>query len=272
MPQVTEINVYPIKSCGRIARDGETVGARGLDGDRRYMLVGEDGVFLTQRRHPRLALIRVEDADSAGYRVEAPGLPPLELPRRLPHGDIQGPEIEVTLWRAPVRATPAPADASAWFSRFLGFPCRLVHMAEHQHRAVPKDVAGFDDEVSFADAGPLLLISEASLAELNARLPAPVTMRRFRPNLVVSADEPFAEDSWRRIRIGEVELEVAWPCSRCVLTTVDPDTGVPDPAGEPLKTLRGFRRAEGGVMFGQNLIPRVPGRIRIGDDVEVLAT
>jgi len=264
MPQVTAINVYPIKSCGGIARRSAELRERGLEGDRRYMLVDAEGVFLTQRRHPRLALVRIADADG-GYRIEGPAGPPLHLPREWP----EGPAVEVRIWRDRVEATLLPDEVGGWFADLLGFPCRMVYMAEHQHRAVPNDAAAFDDEVSFADAAPLLLTSDASLAELNARLPAPVTMRRFRPNLVVDGEQPFEEDSWRRIRVGEAELEVAWPSARCVLTTVDPDTGAMDPAGEPLRTLRSFRRGPGGVLFGQNLIPRRLGTLRVGDHVEV---
>jgi uncharacterized protein YcbX len=267
MPQVTALNFYPIKSCGGIGRRSAEVRARGLDGDRRYMLVDAEGVFLTQRRHPRLALVRIAE-DGGGYRVDGPGLEPLHLPREWP----EGPTIEVRVWRDRVEATVLPDEIGGWFADVLGFPCRVVYLAEHQHRAVPNDAAAFDDEVGFADAAPLLLTSDASLAELNGRLPAPVTMRRFRPNLVVDGDRPFVEDEWRLLRIGDVELEVAWPSTRCVLTTVDPETGVMDPGGEPLRTLRSFRRGSAGVLFGQNVIPRRLGTIRVGDEVEILET
>src|SRR5690606_14743311 len=163
-------------------------------------------------------------------------------------------------------------ESGGWFAAVVGFPCRVVYLAEHQHRAVPNDAAAFDDEVGFADAAPLLMTSDASLADLNGRLGSPVTMRRFRPNLVVDGDRPFVEDEWRRVRIGATELEVAWASTRCVLTTVDPETGVMDPAGEPLRTLRSFRRGPAGVLFGQNVIPRRLGVIRVGDEVEVLDT
>ncbi len=265
MPRVVEINVYPIKSCGRVACLSELVEARGLAHDRRYMLVDAEGGFLTQRRHPRMALIRIGAADAEGFTVEAPGAAPLRLPWKWPGGPVAA----VTIWRGRVEATEVEGDAAAWFSAFLGLPCRLVYLADDQHRAVPNPAARFDDEVGFADGAPLLLISTASLEALNERLPAPVSMRRFRPNLVVTADAPFAEDGWRRLVIGAVELEVAWPCTRCVLTAVDPDTGVVDTAGEPLKTLRAFRRGPAGVMFGQNVIPRRLGRIGVGDLVEI---
>lgn len=266
MPQVTEINVYPIKSCGRVAKASAVAGPRGFDGDRRYMLVDENDRFVTQRQHPRMALINVTETANGDFRIEAPGKPALELPRSWDSGK----EIVVTLWRNQVEATLVADEFGGWFADFLGFPCRLVHMAEHQHRAVPNPAAQFDDEVSFADAGPLLLISEASLDDLNTRVPEPVSMRRFRPSLVVTADTPFAEDSWRRLRIGEVELDIAWSCSRCLLTTVDPETGIRDPGGEPLKTLRGYRKSDGGIMFGQNAIPRAFGRISVGDRVDII--
>lgn len=269
MPSVTAIRVYPIKSCGGVERRSADVTARGLVGDRRYMIVDADGLFLTQRRHPRLALVRITDDGAGGYLVDAPGLSTLRLPHEWP----DGPGVSVTLWRDRVEATALPDELGEWFEDLLGFSCRLVHMAAHQCRAVPNDAAAFDDEVSFADAAPLLLTSEASLAELNSRLPSPpspITMRRFRPNVVVDGNGAFEEDAWGRIAIGDTELEVAWPSTRCVLTTIDPDTGVKDPGGEPLRTLRKFRRGESGVLFGQNVIPRRLGTIRVGDAVDVL--
>jgi uncharacterized protein YcbX len=143
-------------------------------------------------------------------------------------------------------------------------------MADTQHRAVGNAAAEFDDEVSFADGAPLLLISQASLQDLNSRLQVPVEMRRFRPNLVVSAAAPYAEDDWRRLAVGEAEFAVAWSCARCIMTTVDPDTGVKDPGGEPLNTLRGYRRVGPGVLFGQNLLPRKFGAVRVGDRVRII--
>src|SRR5690606_28029783 len=266
MPRVTAINVYPIKSCGGIARQSAEVRARGLVSDRRYMLVDADGTFITQRRHPRLALTRVADDGDDGFRVDAPGHSTLRLPWVWP----SGPRVEVPVWRARVPATALPDEIGAWFEDLVEMPCRIVYMPDGWHRAVPNEAAAPGDEVSFADAAPMLLTSEASLEDLCSRLPSPISMRRFRPNIVVDGDGPFVEDGWRRIAIGETELEVAWPSTRCVLTTIDPDTGVKDPAGEPLRTLRTFRRGPNGVLFGQNVIPRRLGTIRVGDRVEVL--
>jgi uncharacterized protein YcbX len=264
MAALSEIVYYPIKSCGGISVSSARVTERGLACDRRYMLVDDTGRFLSQREHPQMALIAVsESAD--GYVVEAPGRPALELPREMPVVR----ECPVRVWRSRLDAALADAGVNRWFSDYLGFDCGLVYMAEHHHRAVPHASAEFEDQVSFADGAPLLMISDASLGDLNARLAAPVSMRQFRPNLVVTAGEAFAEDGWRSVRIGETRLDVAWPCSRCVLTTVDPATGVKDAAGEPLETLKGYRRRKGGVMFGQNVIPRQLGRVCVGDRLTV---
>lgn len=262
---VTDIRIYPIKSCRSISLPSAVVEPRGLERDRRFMLVDARGRFVTQREQPHMALIDVSETDG-GYVVEAPGQDALELPRELEGAR----ECRVRVHRDTLDAKLADPGINRWFTSFMGMDCGLVYMAAHQHRAVRHASAEFDDEVSFADGAPLLLISEASLDDLNARLAEPVSMRRFRPNLVVTADSAFDEDGWSRIRVGEAEFDVAWQCSRCILTTVDPDTGERDGSGEPIETLKIFRRVNGLVMFGQNLLPRKLGRVRVGDEVEVL--
>ena len=165
-------------------------------------------------------------------------------------------------------------EVNGWFSDVLDVECRLVTMPETTRRRIPPEFAvnPGEDHVSFADGYPFLLIGEASLAEVNARLETPVPMNRFRPNLVVSGSEAFAEDSWKKIRIGETVFHLVKPCARCVLTTVDQATGVKD-GKEPLKTLASFRTFDGKVLFGQNLIAENPGGVvRVGDEVEVLET
>lgn len=263
MPRVSRIFVYPIKSCAgiRVARADLT--ARGFAFDRRYMLVDSAGRFLTQRRHPRMSLIKTAFAES-GFEITAPGRRALSLPSSL--GDAGHEVCTVRIWSDTVEATLADADTNIWFSEFMGFACGLVYLADHQHRAVTNEAAAFDDEVGFADGAPVLLISDASLDELNRRLENPVGMERFRPNLVVTADQPHAEDGWQSVTIGEANLDVAWPCSRCVLTTIDPESAEPDPADEPLTTLASYRRRERSVHFGQNLIPRRLGVVEVGAD------
>jgi len=266
MPRVSRIFVYPIKSCRGIEVSSAELTWRGLDRDRRYMLVDSAGRFLSQRRHPRMALVETAITDE-GLRVTAPGREPLLLPAAL-----EGPTLEncvVRIWSDTVEATLAAAGVNIWFSELMGFACGLVYLADHQHRPVQHEAAQFDDEVGFADSAPLLLISDASLDELNRRLDTPVGIERFRPNLVVTADTPHAEDDWRSIGIGTARLDVAWPCSRCVLTTVDPATGEKHPKGEPLRTLERYRRRDAKVYFGQNLIPRALGIVRTGDECTI---
>ncbi len=265
MAKVAGLNVFPIKSCRGLALDAADVQTRGLAGDRRFMLVDANGRFLTQRQHPKMARLRIT-IGGGHLSVDDGEREPLVIPEAPAFGDVE----RVRIWRGLVDASIAGGEINGWFSEFMGRGCRLAYMRDEQHRAVPHASASFDDEVSFADGAPLLLIAEASLAELNERLARPVTMARFRPNIVVAGTDAFAEDEWRRIRIGDVELQIAWPCSRCLMTTVDPETAERDVEGEPFETLRSYRSVNGRVMFGQNAIPRRLGRIAVGDSVEVL--
>lgn len=261
MTRVSRIFVYPIKSCRGIEVDSAELTPRGLARDRRYMLVDANGRFLTQRRHPEMALIATA-FDDDGLVLSAPGRTNLRLPAGM---DSASRDVcQVRIWSDTVEATLADPEINIWFSEVLGFACGLVYLADDQHRPVTNPAAGFDDEVGFADAAPLLLISDASLAELNRRLQSPVGIERFRPNLVVTADLPHAEDAWQAITIGAARCDIAWPCSRCILTTVDPATGIRDPAGEPFATLRSYRQRDRSVYFGQNLIPRALGTISVG--------
>ena len=264
--KVTEINIYPVKSTRRIALTESEVLPRGLPWDRRWMLVDDDGKFITARQYPSLAMVSTEISNDKLVVTDG---------RReqlyLPLSPVQRQTTRVTVWRDSVDAVRASPAADAWFSDYLGVACRLVQMTDDLTRGVDLDYGQPGDEVSFADGFPLLLITEASLADLNSRLDHPVDMRRFRPNLVVDGDAPYAEDEWRRFRVGEVEFEGVKNCSRCVFTTVDPDSGIKSPDKEPLSTLSTYRRRpEGGVFFGQNLIPRSPGLIRVGDPVSLL--
>ena len=169
-----------------------------------------------------------------------------------------------------IAAVDQGQEASDWFRGFLGVPCRLVGMADEHVRPTGRRLRP-GDQVSFADSYPLLLISEASLEDLNARLAAPLPMDRFRPNIVVSGCPPYAEDGWRTVRAGAVGLDVMKPCVRCVITTTDQQTA--QRSTEPLRTLATYRRdADGGVIFGQNLLHHGPGALRVGDPVEVLET
>ena len=260
---LTAIWVYPIKSCRGIALQEAQVGPRGIARDRGWMIVNREGVFITQRLAPRLALIE-PGMHGGQLRLSAPGMPPAAVPL-----DASGAAVEVTVWRDRCVALDQGAEAAAWLSHFLAMECRLVRLADDWVRPVDPVYAEATDQVGFADGYPFLLTSESSLADLNGRLPAPVPMNRFRPNLVIAGAEPYAEDRWRRIRIGELSFRVAKACARCVTTTVDQLRGVAD-GPEPLATLARYRKQERGAMFGQNLLHDGHGRLRVGDEIEVL--
>lgn len=225
------------------------------------MVVDADGYFLTQREHPKLALLEATVNDGF-LTLRAPTLEPLDLPLR-----TTGPAQVVAIWRDHCQAVDQGGRAAEWLSAYLGTAARLVHLQDDFMRAVdPRYRRRATDETSFADGYPFLLISEASLAALNQRLPTPVSMDRFRPNLVVRGCEPFAEDRWRQIQIGTVTFDLVKPCARCQVITVDQQRGVI--GKEPLATLATFRRSEDGkVNFGQNMLSSCKGMIAVGDDV-----
>lgn len=262
---LSSIHVFPVKSMRGQAVAAAEVEARGLDGDRRWMLVDANARFVTARQHPRLLAFSAERI-RGGLVLFAPdggardvGEPPLSAPT-----------IEVGIWKSSSPARVADASANDWLSRQLGIDVRLVHMAEDCRRSVSRDWSRPGDLVSFADGFPLLLIGSASLALLNSKLAHPVAMANFRPNLVALTEAAHVEDGWKRIAIGAVEFDVVKPCTRCILTTIDPDSATPAPDGEPLATLKTYRREAIGVTFGQNLIPRTLGRIDAGMPLRVL--
>jgi hypothetical protein len=177
---------------------------------------------------------------------------------------------DVTIWDGTARAIGAASEADAFLSGVLGTKVRLVHLANPKARPIDAKYGG--EHLSFADDYPLLMASRSSLADLCTRAGADIAMGRFRPNFVIAGAAPWEEDNWRAIRIGNVRFRVAAPCARCVVTTYDPDTGVQSDPHEPLRTLGRFHRArDGGVIFGQNLIPENAGSVCIGDKVEVLS-
>jgi MOSC domain-containing protein len=261
--RLTGISIYPIKSTGGIPLQHARVEERGLELDRRCMVVDAANVCMTQRVFPRLSLISVQ-VRSPFLHVTAPGMNVLTLP--LP--DPTTTPVHVRVWDDMVDALPFPHEVDAWFTTFLQTPCRPVYMPETTRRIADPDHAPGGHMVSFADAFPFLLISEESLALLNTKLAEPLPMNRFRPNFVVAGCEPHAEDTWRDIRIGGVEFLLVKPCARCVITTVDQQTGVK--GREPLVTLASYRQQNGKILFGQNLINKTTGVVRVGDQVTVL--
>ncbi|HEX4830693.1 MAG TPA: MOSC N-terminal beta barrel domain-containing protein [Trebonia sp.] len=271
--RLTDIWRYPVKSCRGQRLAAGTVEPWGLAGDRRWMLVDDDGRFVTGREHPCLVLVRAEPAPGA-IRLAAPGVADLVVPVP-PAGAAL---VPVRVWASELVAAQASAEAGRWLSKVIGADVRLVYLDDPTRRPTPAKHSRAGDVVSFADGYPLLLTSEQSLARLNEWIAAgrhaaegPLPMTRFRPNVVVAGAAPWAEDDWRRVRIGPVAFRVAKPCGRCVFTTVDPRTA--RRGKEPLATLARHRRWDGNVWFGVNLIPDAPapgGVIRAGNPVEVL--
>lgn len=258
--KVAALFIHPIKSCAAIPVGEARVTARGLEHDRRWMVVDADGQFLTQRTLPEMALVRVAIHDGR-LVVSREGLPRLPLP--FVHDD--GERVEVVVWDDRVRAV-VHEEGSAWFSRALGLPVRLVCMPDDVRRPVDADYARAGDVVSFADAFPLLVVNEASLAALGGGGDA----RRFRPNLVVAGAAAWAEDDWRALAVGApggptLTLRTPKPCARCTIPGIDPDTAVA--TKEPLRTLARLRTRDHRVLFGLNAIPDGDGLLRVGDPV-----
>jgi uncharacterized protein YcbX len=271
--KLTDIWRYPVKSCRGQRLERAVVEPWGLAGDRRWMLVDSDGRFVTAREHPSLVLITPQ-LDAEGIRLQAPGLPGLTVP--VPGAGAALAPVRV--WGSELAAALAVEEAGWWLSKVAGVDVRLVYLDDPARRPANPQFSRAGDLVSFADGFPLLLTGAESLAQVNEWIAAgahagegPLPMTRFRPNVVVAGAAPFAEDEWRLVRIGEVTFRVAKPCGRCVLTTVDPLTAAS--GREPLATLARYRKRDGKVWFGVNLIPDAPRPgdvIRAGDPVEVL--
>ncbi len=267
--RLSEINIYPIKSLRGISLEKSAVENRGLQYDRRYLLVNTKNQFLTQRDLPKMATVGVEITNES-LRVSSNG-EFLEIPFAPQTNETE----TVKIWSSRCRARIYESEINEWFSGVLQTDCRLVLMPEETRRKVNYFYAVHkDDAVGFADGYPILLIGGNSLADLNSRLDAPVPMNRFRPNLVVENSEAFAEDDWKKIRIGEAIFHVVKPCARCVITTIDQSNGVKTGV-EPLKTLAAYRIPKRSVkkkiLFGQYLIAENAGAVlNVGDEIEVV--
>lgn len=274
MPELilSELRRFPVKSCRGQQLETAVVERWGLAGDRRWMLVDDAGETVTARELPGLLLIDPRLRADGGLEVSAPDQDDLVLSR--PGGSRL---VDVTVFgRAPFGATPAGPEADAWFSKVLGNPVRLVYSDDPNRRQANPAYAGPGVPLHFGDAYPLLLTTEASLSALNELIAegmradeGPVPMVRFRPNLVVAGGPAWAEDGWRRLRVGAAEFRVVKGCDRCAIPTTDENTAVR--RKEPTYTLAQHRRWDGAVWFGMNLVPLTPGAtLRIGDEVEVL--
>lgn len=257
---------YPLKSGMGEALAHSPLDALGLHGDRRWMLVDADsGRFLSQRLLPQLALLQARWQGDECLQLQAPGMPALKV--GVPAADA--PLRDTELWGRALRVPDAGDVAAQWFEHWLGRPCRLLYQPEARARQVDARYAA-GERTAFTDGFPLLLIGQGSLDALSAEVGRPLAALRFRPNLLIEGAEPYAEDGWKRIRIGAVELRLVKPCSRCIVTCVDPLSGQRDADREPLQSLRRTRQRDGEVFFGQNCLHSGAGLLQVGAPVEVL--
>lgn len=258
---------FALKSGSAESLEAGGCDALGLIGDRRWMVVdAATGKFLTQRVLPRMTLLKARWQGEAALLLSAPGMDDLLVAVPASDSAARG----VLIWRESLRAPDAGDAAAAWLTRLLDRPCRLVYLPTEQGIQIDQDYARPDERTAFTDGFPFLLIGQRSLDDLSARVGQPLDPRRFRPNLIIADSVPYAEDGWRRIRIGDMEFRVVKPCSRCIIPTIDPLSAERSPTREPLATLLGYRKGEGGVFFGQNLIAEGTGILKVGMPVEVL--
>lgn len=262
---LSELIIYPIKSLAGIHLSHSQVTATGLQYDRQWMLVDNQGQFLSQRRLPKMALINTA-ITTEHLILSAPQQENLMLSLTPTGEDV----IVSTIWHDQCAARSVSLNADLWFSDFLGTDCRLVYLPDDVIRPVDTQYAQATDQVGFADGFPFLIIAENSLVALNQAMQLDLSMNRFRPNLVIAGCESYAEDSWREIRIGDIDFKLPKPCSRCSVPTIDPDTA--QTSKEPLTTLNRLRKWQNKVYFGQNAIHNQSGHLSIGNKVHILLT
>lgn len=277
--KVSEINIYPVKSLGGISLDESLVKRRGLNLDRRWMLVDGNGDLITQREISKMATVSVKILGN-NLNISVEGFKNLKIPSEIEDQE----QVEVRVWKNYCSAIVADNHVNNWFCEVLEIKCRLVFMPNETKREVNEIFNAGEDIVSFADGYPLLIIGENSLNNLNNRLENKIPMNRFRPNLVIADSESFEEDNWKKIKIGETVFRITKPCARCVVTTIEQSAGIVS-GKEPLRTLAGFRKAKdvypdsyealdlekNSVLFGQNLVAENFGEtIKVGDEVEII--
>lgn len=266
--KVSAIYTYPIKSCAGLSHSNCNISHTGLENDRRFMLINAQNEAVTQRKYKKLALVSITQTHST-LTLTAPNLPMLHFSVNEADGTNT---LFARIWDDTVSVNPFPEKVNHWFSQWLGFSVKLVAMAPNFKRELDPDFRiNISDHTLFADGYPFLLISQASLNDLNNRLEQPLPMNRFRPNIVVEGCDPYEEDNWKEIKIGGVRFSIVKPCARCVLTTIDQTTL--EQTKEPLATLATYRRdKKGKVLFGQNLIHHGKGILKLGDKVEIIKT
>lgn len=265
MPILSQIYVYPVKSLSGIQVSRWPVDKNGLQYDRKWMLIDEQQQFLSQRRLPKMALIKTR-IEHDQLILSAPSQDDLVLALNPESGE----DVKVGIWRDECLAKSVSAAADIWLSEFLQTTCRLVYHPDDRQRQVDQRYAAPNDQTAFSDGFPFLIVSESSLNSLNQALPSRVSMARFRPNLVIADCESYAEDGWRLIEINQIKFRLPKPCSRCSVPGIDPDTAIS--AKEPLATLSRLRKWENQIYFGQNALHDQSGQLLVGSPIDVLET
>lgn len=263
--KLQDIYIYPIKSCAGIRINEWQVLEKGLLYDRQWMIVDQNRQFLSQRKLPKMALIKTRLIEQ-NLILSAPGMKEITFSLHPPDGK----PIIVNIWQDQCQAQLVSAEVDQWLSDFLKIECNLVYQPKQSSRQVDQKFAKPDDNVYFSDGFPFLIISENSLADLNSHMPYEISMTRFRPNLVISGSASYAEDLWREISIGEINFRLPKPCSRCPVPNIDPETGIS--SKETIKTLNKIRRRENKVYFGQNALHDNIGQLLVGDLVSIKTT
>lgn len=267
MYSISQLFIYPVKSLGGIEVSVAQLSDRGLQYDRRWMLVDADNRFLTQREYPEMCLLKTMlENDQLIIYYKNNLADKLVLPLQPAITDT----ITVKVWEYECEAQWVSVVADEWFSNKLAFPCRLVYMPDNEKRKVDERYAQNNEITSFSDGYPLLLIGQASLDDLNKRLATPLPINRFRPNIVFTGGMPYAEDIMAHLVINRIDLYGVKLCSRCVLTTIDQTNA--NKSTEPLKTLAGYRMANNKIYFGQNVLFKQTGQLKVGDPIDVIST
>jgi uncharacterized protein YcbX len=263
MPQISQLFIYPVKSLGGIALQESVVTSRGLQHDRRWMLIDENNQFLSQRTHAQLAPFRPELTRS-GIMVTHTTTQQTQF---IPFEPQTSEKLMVRIWDDECSATLVSQHLNEWFSNILGINSRLVYMSDEDLRPVDPRYANPEHITSFSDAYPMLLIGQSSLDDLNARLAVPLPIDRFRPNIVIADSAPYLEDKMQHFTAAGIDFYGVKPCARCVMTTIDQRTAIC--GAEPLKTMAGYRKANHKIYFGQNLVHQGSGIIKVGDIMEI---
>ncbi|TFF35644.1 MOSC domain-containing protein [Mucilaginibacter psychrotolerans] len=264
MLQVSALYIYPIKSLGGIALDSAHVTDRGLQYDRRWMLIYENNRFLSQRENIQMALLKTSVEVDGVWVTYKPDGTSIHIPF-IPQTEEL---LEVTIWDDTCTAQLVSAEIDAWFTAKLGMPARLVYMPDSSLRQTDPRYTSEGMVTSFSDGYPMLIIGQASLDDLNSRMPAALPMDRFRPNIVFTGGNPYSEDSMKHITINGINMYGVKLCARCVMTTVDQVNATK--GKEPLKTLAKYRARNNKIYFGQNLVHNGTGVMNVGDELTVL--